>query len=75
VDRPLRWCDNLSNNDPVVLTTVSKAFASVVFNLANDSTIATASLRQGTVFPAMRAPPPGNRALHAAASANSAPIR
>lgn len=47
VDRPFLWCDNLSNNDPVVLTTVSKAFASVVFNLANDSTIAKASLRQG----------------------------
>ncbi len=37
VDNPFRWCDNLSNNDPVVLTTVSKAFASVVFNLANTS--------------------------------------
>ena len=46
VDRNFRWCDNLSNNDPVVLTTVSKAFASVVFSLANDATIAGSSLRQ-----------------------------
>ena len=49
VDRPFLWCDNLSNNDPVVLTTVSKAFAAVVFNLANDSTLARSALRQGGV--------------------------
>jgi hypothetical protein len=49
VDRPLLWCDNLSNNDPVVLTTVSKAFASVVFNLANDSILAKSPPRQGSV--------------------------
>ena len=27
VDNPFRWCDNLSNNDPNVLTFMSKAFA------------------------------------------------
>lgn len=35
VDRPRRWCDNLANNDPVVLELASKATAYVVFNLAN----------------------------------------
>ena len=35
VDLPRRWCDNLSNNDPVVLERASKATAYVVFNLAN----------------------------------------
>ena len=35
-DQPDRWCDNLSNNDPFVLTLVSKAVARVVFGLAND---------------------------------------
>jgi hypothetical protein len=68
VDRPLRWCDNLANNDPVVLTTMSKAFASVVFNLANDSTLAKASLRQGSVSAAMGAPPALRRATGGAAA-------
>ncbi|MGH7617846.1 MAG: M28 family peptidase [Gemmatimonadaceae bacterium] len=40
VDRPGLWGDNLNNNDPKVLETVSKAVASVVFNLANDATLA-----------------------------------
>lgn len=35
VDQPLRWCDNLSNNDPFVLELASRATAYVVFNLAN----------------------------------------
>ena len=35
VDFPGRWCDNLSNNDPFVLTFVSKAVASVSLTLAN----------------------------------------
>ncbi|HLQ47452.1 MAG TPA: M28 family peptidase, partial [Candidatus Dormibacteraeota bacterium] len=30
VDNPFRWCDNLNNNDPVVLTFMSKAFATMV---------------------------------------------
>ena len=51
VDRPFLWCDNLSNNDPVVLTTVSKAFASVVFNLANNATLGRTSLRTPVMPP------------------------
>jgi hypothetical protein len=35
VDRPNLWCDNLSNNDPEVLTLASKATAYVTFQLAN----------------------------------------
>src|SRR5215471_1662006 len=35
VDRPNLWCDNLSNNDPAVLTVASKATAYVTFQLAN----------------------------------------
>ncbi|MGH7522820.1 MAG: Ig-like domain-containing protein [Gemmatimonadales bacterium] len=45
VDRSHLWGDNLANNDPVVLTMISKAFASVVFNLANDPAIGSGSLR------------------------------
>ena len=39
VDYPNRWCDNLSNNDPFVLTFISKAVAHVTFELANDATL------------------------------------
>ncbi|MGH7522851.1 MAG: M28 family peptidase [Gemmatimonadales bacterium] len=45
VDRSKLWCDNLSNNDPQVLTTISKAFASVVFALANDPALGGQSIR------------------------------
>ena len=45
VDRPFLWGDNLDNNDPQVLETVSKAFASVVFNLANDSSLSASAMR------------------------------
>ncbi len=55
VDRPFLWCDNLSNNDPVLLTIVSKAFASVVFNLANNATLGRPSLRGPAMVPGMRA--------------------
>ena len=34
VDNPFRWCDNLSNNDPNVLTFMSKAFANTVVRMA-----------------------------------------
>lgn len=69
VDRPFLWCDNLSNNDPVVLTTVSKAFASVVFNLANNTAIGSPSLRAPAPAPGMRAASPR------AANASGGPIR
>jgi len=43
VDNPFRWCDNLSNNDPAVLTFISKAFANTVIRMAFDKQIGSAS--------------------------------
>ena len=43
VDNPFRWCDNLSNNDPKVLTFMSKAFANTVVRMAFDNKIMSAS--------------------------------
>jgi hypothetical protein len=43
VDNPFRWCDNLSNNDPTVLTFMSKAFASMVVQMAFDTKVMSAS--------------------------------
>src|SRR5438309_1502162 len=39
VDNPFRWCDNLGNNDPVVLTFMSKGFANMVVQMAFDTTV------------------------------------
>lgn len=41
VDNPFRWCDNLSNNDPEVLTFMSRAFAAMVVKMAFDTTVLT----------------------------------
>ncbi|HEY2541672.1 MAG TPA: M28 family peptidase [Gaiellaceae bacterium] len=43
VDNPFRWCDNLSNNDPTVLTFMSKAFATMVVDMAFDTKVMSAS--------------------------------
>jgi hypothetical protein len=43
VDNPFRWCDNLSNNDPAVLTFMSKAFATMVVQMAFDTKVMSAS--------------------------------
>ena len=43
VDLPFRWCDNLENNDPEVLTFVSRAFANQVVHMAFDTKIMSAS--------------------------------
>jgi Peptidase family M28/PA domain len=43
VDNPFLWCDNLSNNDPKVLTFMSKAFASMVVQMAFDTKVMSAS--------------------------------
>jgi hypothetical protein len=45
VDQAFRWCDNLSNNDPAVLTFMSKAFATMVVHMAFDKTVMSASAR------------------------------
>jgi hypothetical protein len=39
VDNPFRWCDNLDNNDPNVLTFMSKGFANMVVRMAFDTTV------------------------------------
>jgi len=39
VDNPFRWCDNLSNNDPTVLTFMSQAFANTVARMAFDKSV------------------------------------
>ncbi|WP_427895358.1 M28 family peptidase [Kribbella sp. GL6] len=39
VDNPFRWCDNLSNNDPTVLTWMSKTFANMVGHMAFDTQV------------------------------------
>jgi hypothetical protein len=43
VDNPFRWCDNLSNNDPKVLTFMSKGFANMVIHMAFDTTVLSSS--------------------------------
>jgi hypothetical protein len=39
VDNAFRWCDNLSNNDPEVLTWMSKTFANMVGHMAYDTQV------------------------------------
>ncbi|WP_270889769.1 M28 family peptidase [Pedococcus sp. 5OH_020] len=47
VDNPFRWCDNLSNNDPEVLTWMSKTFANMVGHMAYDTQVFTSSQGSG----------------------------
>jgi len=35
VDLPFRWCDNLGNNNPAVLTFMSRGFAQMVIHMAS----------------------------------------
>jgi hypothetical protein len=43
VDNPFRWCDNLSNNDPNVLTFMSRGFANMVVQMAFNTTVLASS--------------------------------
>jgi len=43
VDNAFLWCDNLSNNDPKVLTFMSKAFSTMVVQMAFDTKVMSAS--------------------------------
>src|SRR5207249_1309029 len=43
VDNPFRWCDNLANNDPNVMTFVSRGFATMVVDMAFDTTVLSSS--------------------------------
>ncbi len=55
VDNPFRWCDNLSNNDPGVLTFMSRAFANQVIHMAFakdlSSPIDTSPQRRSNIAP------------------------
>ena len=39
VDNPFRWCDNLNNSDPNVLTFMSKGFANMVVQMAFNTSV------------------------------------
>ena len=43
VDNPFLWCDNLSNNDPTVLTFMSRGFAVMVVDMAFDTKVMSSS--------------------------------
>ena len=43
VDNPFLWCDNLSNNDPDVLTLMTRTFANQVLGMAFDTKVMSAS--------------------------------
>ena len=43
VDNPFLWCDNLNNNDPEVLTFMSRGFANMVVQMAFDTKVMSAS--------------------------------
>ena len=47
VDNPFRWCDNLSNNDPVVMTWMSKTFANMVGHMAYDTHVFNSATNGG----------------------------
>jgi hypothetical protein len=47
VDNPFRWCDNLSNNDPEVLTWMSKTFANMVGHMAYDTQVFNSTQNSG----------------------------
>ena len=55
VDNPFRWCDNLANNDPKVMTFVSRGFATMVVDMAFNTTV-LASSGKVAAKPALAAP-------------------
>jgi Zn-dependent M28 family amino/carboxypeptidase len=52
VDNPFRWCDNLNNNDPRVMTFMSRGFATMVVDMAFNRSV----LHPGGGKPAPAAP-------------------
>jgi len=57
VDNPFRWCDNLSNNDPEVLTFMSKTFANMVGHMAYDTQVFNSAQNGGGHLKKNSAPP------------------
>jgi hypothetical protein len=46
VDNPFRWCDNLNNNDPEVMTFMSRTFDNMAIQMANrDFSASSSTLR------------------------------
>jgi hypothetical protein len=43
VDNPFIWCDNLANNDPWVLTAMTRDFATMVLRMAFDTKVMSSS--------------------------------
>jgi Zn-dependent M28 family amino/carboxypeptidase len=43
VDTPFRWCDNITNVDPKVMTFMSRAFGAMVVQMAFDTNVMSAS--------------------------------
>jgi hypothetical protein len=43
VDNPFRWCDNITNVDPKVMTFMSRAFGAMVVQMAFDTNVMSAS--------------------------------
>ena len=65
VDNPFLWCDNLSNNDPDVLTLMSRTFANQVLGMAFDTKVMSAS--DNTVY-SKKLPIAGEVSRHSAPS-------
>ena len=55
VDNPFRWCDNLGNNDPEVMTFMSRTFGNMVVRMAYDNTFSGNQQKLGRARAAMRA--------------------
>ena len=56
VDNPFRWCDNLSNNDPNVMTFMSRTFGNMVIRMAFDNQFSGRNQKRlGRARAAMRA--------------------
>jgi Zn-dependent M28 family amino/carboxypeptidase len=62
VDNPFRWCDNLGNNDPNVLTFMSQAFANTTVRMAFEKNLtgASAQVRKNARARLKRASASGN---------------
>jgi Peptidase family M28 len=64
VDNPFLWCDNLGNNDPDVLTLMSRTFATMVVQMAFDTKVMSSST---SVVYRKKLPIAGEVARHSAA--------
>jgi hypothetical protein len=61
VDNPFRWCDNLGNNNPALMTFMSRAFAQMVIHMT------FANLATNTVHKPLNA---SHTEMHGAAKAS-----